>query len=60
VKVGVGKNEQPFVDIRQYWMPPDGDEWAPTKKGVRLHAENLERLREVFATADAELDKLYK
>ena len=46
VKVGVAKSGQPFVDLRHWWLPPGAkdEELVPTKRGVRLHAENLEAL----------------
>ncbi len=59
LKVGVGKNGEPYIDLRNYWQPDDGD-WAPTKKGIRLHGEALEALIAALGMADKELDKLYK
>lgn len=35
---------QPYIDLRNYWLPPGQSEFKPTKKGVRIHAENLEQL----------------
>ena len=35
---GMIVKEQPYLDIRTYYLTDD-DEWAPTKKGVRVHAE---------------------
>ena len=59
LKVGVGKNGEPYIDLRNYWQPPDGDSWAPTKKGVRLHGEALSKLMEALGQAKATLDKWY-
>lgn len=45
LKVVVTKTtNQPYIDLRNYWLPPGQSEFKPTKKGVRLHAENLEDL----------------
>ena len=60
LKVGVTQKGEPYIDLRQYWQPPDTDEWAPTRKGVRLHGEMLEQLVAALGKADKELDKLYK
>ena len=57
LKVGVGKNGDPFVDLRNHWRPED--EWIPTRKGVRLHAETLPRLVEALQKADAMVEEMY-
>lgn len=57
LKVLVAKTtKQPFIDIRNYWLPPGQTEFAPTKKGVRIHAENLKQLIEDLQKADAVLE----
>ena len=57
VKVGVGKDGEPFIDLRNHWMPEN--DWVPTRKGVRLHAETLPRLIEALKAADAKVEELY-
>ena len=57
LKVGIGKGGEPFVDLRVYWQPED--EWVPTKKGVRFHAEVLPRLIEALQAADKHIEGLY-
>ncbi|KKM60698.1 hypothetical protein LCGC14_1539220 [marine sediment metagenome] len=59
LRVGIGKNGEPYVDLRNYWQPTDADDWAPTKKGVRLHGEQLSKLIEALQQAKSKLDKLY-
>ncbi|KKL45603.1 hypothetical protein LCGC14_2354000 [marine sediment metagenome] len=58
LKVGVGKNGEPYIDLRNYWRP-EPDTWAPTKKGVRLHGEQLSKLLKALQQAKDTLDKWY-
>lgn len=61
LKVGISKSGEPFVDLRNYWMPNEQpSDWAPTKKGVRLHAEALPALIEAFKAADKAIEKMYE
>ena len=59
LKVGITQKGEPYIDLRQYWQPPD-TEWTPTRKGVRLHGEMLPELIAALQKADKALDKLYK
>lgn len=54
LKVGIGKSGQSFVDLRHYWLPTGSasDELVPTKRGVRLHAENIDALIEALKSGD--------
>lgn len=51
-------NNEPRVDIRAYYLDDD-DKWAPTQKGVRIHAEMIPdlitALQEALDKVDAEL-----
>lgn len=56
LKVGVGRSGQPFIDLRHYWLPPNGsDELVPTKRGIRLHAENIDAIVEALRRGDEAL-----
>ncbi len=46
----------PFIDIRVYWKPPDGEP-GPTKKGVTLSPELFPRLKEAISALEAALLK---
>ena len=55
---GMIVKEQPYLDVRTYYLTDD-DEWAPTKKGVRIHAEMgpdlLTYVREALEAIDEEV-----
>lgn len=36
-----------YADVREYYLD-DGDDWKPTKKGVRLSVELLPELQEIL------------
>ena len=46
----------PFIDIRVYWKPPEGEP-GPTKKGVTLHPEFFPELKKAMETLEAALIK---
>jgi len=46
----------PFIDIRVYWKPADGEP-GPTKKGVTLSPELFPRLKEAISALEAALLK---
>jgi len=37
-----------YVDFRVWWLPPGEKEFKPTKKGVSIPMENLDRVMEVL------------
>jgi len=42
--------ERKYLDIREFYMPDDSDEWLPTKRGLRLdHAQFSKLLNELNA-----------
>lgn len=57
VKTGIGRNGEPYVDIRNFWLPDGETDFIPTKKGVRFHAENLEELIRILNDHN---EKLYE
>ena len=46
----------PFIDIRVYWKPPDGDP-GPTKKGVTLSPELFPEFKKAVGALEAALVK---
>ena len=52
---GIIAKGEPYLDIRTYYRDDD-DEWAPTKKGVRLHAEFGDDLVAAVKAALEEID----
>ena len=46
----------PFIDIRVYWKPPDGEP-GPTKKGVTLNPELFPALKKAMGALEAALVK---
>uniref|UniRef100_A0A8C4ZD74 Activated RNA polymerase II transcriptional coactivator p15 n=1 Tax=Gadus morhua TaxID=8049 RepID=A0A8C4ZD74_GADMO len=46
-----------LVDIREYWMNPDG-EMKPGKKGISLNAEQWSQLKEQISDIDEAVKKL--
>ncbi|MBN2363626.1 transcriptional coactivator p15/PC4 family protein [candidate division WOR-3 bacterium] len=44
-----------YLDIRTYYQS-DG-EWKPSKKGVTIHPENLDKLLEIITGIKEEYDK---
>ncbi len=44
-----------YLDIRTYYQS-DG-EWKPSKKGVTIHPENLDKLIEIISNVKEEYDK---
>ena len=46
----------PFIDIRLYWRPPDGEP-GPTKKGVTLSPEFFPDLKKAVLALEAVLLK---
>jgi len=46
----------PFVDIRIYWKPADGEP-GPTKKGVTFHPEFYPEFRKAIAALEEALIK---
>lgn len=46
----------PFIDIRVYWKPPEGEP-GPTKKGVTLNPELFPELKKALAALEAALVK---
>lgn len=51
---GLVSKGEAYIDIRTYYLD-DSDEWQPTKKGVRLHAESLPELIENLKASDEEI-----
>ncbi len=49
-------NDDPHVDVRAYYLNDD-DEWAPTSKGVRIHAEMVPELLKQLQLALDAVDK---
>lgn len=47
----------PFIDIRVYWKPPEGEP-GPTKKGVTLNPELFPGLKQAIALLEAALHKV--
>ena len=41
-----------YVDVREWYMPEGGDEWRPSKKGIRVSLEVFEQLKEAFNNLD--------
>ncbi|KRT75205.1 MAG: Transcriptional Coactivator p15 (PC4) [Candidatus Rokubacteria bacterium CSP1-6] len=46
----------PFIDIRVYWKPPEGEP-GPTKKGVTLNPELFPGLKKAMGALEAALVK---
>ncbi|OGL04425.1 MAG: hypothetical protein A3J45_16480, partial [Candidatus Rokubacteria bacterium RIFCSPHIGHO2_02_FULL_69_13] len=46
----------PFMDIRVYWKPPEGEP-GPTKKGVTLNPELFPGLKKAMGALEAALVK---
>jgi len=46
----------PFIDIRVYWKPPEGEP-GPTKKGVTLNPELFPEFKQAIAALEAALLK---
>jgi len=46
----------PFIDIRLYWKPPEGEP-GPTKKGVTLNPELFPGLKKAMGALEAALVK---
>lgn len=46
----------PFIDIRVYWKPPEGEP-GPTKKGVTLNPELFPEFKQAIAALEAALAK---
>ena len=46
----------PFIDIRVYWKPPEGEP-GPTKKGVTLNPEFFPDLKKAMVALEAALVK---
>jgi hypothetical protein len=40
--------EHEYIDIREYWKPPNNDQYLPTKKGVTLPTDDTFDLAEVL------------
>lgn len=51
---GLVSKGEPYIDLRTYYLD-DNDEWQPTKKGIRLHAEALPELIEQLQASDEEI-----
>ncbi len=49
-------NDDPRVDIRAYYLDDD-EKWAPTSKGVRIHAEMIPDLIKSLQSALDAVDK---
>ena len=41
------------VDIRQWFLPEDGEDYIPTRKGVRLTAEQAKKMAQAVAKVKA-------
>ena len=41
-----------YVDLRLFFLPKDGAEWIPSKKGITLPIEHLPALREGLEKAE--------
>ena len=49
-------NDDPHIDVRNYYLDDD-DNWAPTQKGVRIHAEMVPELLKQLQLALDAVDK---
>jgi hypothetical protein len=45
-------SDHPFVNIRQYWMPPKCKDLVPTRKGVCFGLRELRNLKEMVAMVE--------
>ena len=41
-------NGRKYLDVREFYMPDDSDEWIPTKRGIRLDASQFSRLMQTL------------
>jgi hypothetical protein len=46
-----------YIDIREYWKPPDNDQYLPTKKGITIPVDDTFDMLEDLT---AGLEELYQ
>lgn len=54
---GIVSKGEAYIDIRTHFINDD-EEWLPTKKGIRLHAEALPELIEDLQASQEEIDEV--
>lgn len=52
-------NEWPMVDIRQFWLPPNGADVSPTRKGVNLKFYQYEKLKDAKISVPEDVEICY-
>lgn len=60
VKVIITKSGEAYLDMRRWFDPDDDDAWLPTKRGLRIHAEQLEEFRNAVDVGVKKIDALYE
>lgn len=60
VKVVVAKSGEAYLDMRRWFAPDDGSDWLPTKRGLRIHAEQLPEFLSAMHDAAKKIDALYE
>ena len=59
VKVVVAESREAFLDMRR-WFAPEGGGWLPTKRGLRIHAEQLAEFLDAVRVGAKWIDALYE
>lgn len=47
-----------FLDLRIFYTTDGGNSWLPTKKGIAVYPENLDKLKEAIDVAQRELGEV--
>lgn len=54
IQVALAEYEnRPYLDVRLYFLPRDGDQWRPTKKGITLAPRKIPDLNAALQKAEA-------
>lgn len=60
VKVVVVKSGEAYLDMRRWFAPDDGGDWLPTKRGLRIHAEQLPEFLGAVRDGAKRINALYE
>ena len=49
-----------YVHVRRYWIPPGGEAYKETRKGIAILPEHVAEVRRALAAAEADARRLDK
>ena len=60
VRVVVAESREAYLDMRRWFALEGGGDWLPTKRGLRIHAEQVVEFLDAVRAGAKRIDALYE